>query len=385
MQEHARFQEALLRRAAEGKLEARSVVRLLAPHTGNDMPGVDALIGWLEEQGTQEAETLANSLCPELCAEIRQNRLSQVLPGLPANTPRRSFVDEGLREVLSAALACQQDQAVFRAKGISGAVEEAIRQQAAEWQTKLAASSEVWKYLLTPRDLAERILAQPGRWDRFSTDDRAQFGRFVAELPQREKAGILTVADWRFRLRGCTSRDEATQVVDELCLWPTRSMAEIVPALLEEPWQRRRALQVLTWRFGRNDTDSWEGLCRWLTSEGERWRRIRGDLDVLLDSRAGELLLLWCETQEWVPREIVEMLRKPCGNISKDRLLALRLKYASLMSAEDMEKLGHVVPTAILIPVADAGKQSSEPVPVLAVKEKPKESQAELRPQGGTC
>lgn len=370
MQEHARFQEALLRRAAEGKLEARDVARVLAPPPSADVPGVAALLDWLEGLGTPEAEALADGLCPELCAEIRRRPGGEALSGLPAGAPRCFFADEGLAETLNAALNGQLDRIALDYKGVGGAAAAKLREQEAVWQAKLAANPAVWERLLPPRVLAEQVLADSGCWERWSTEEQERLGRFAAQLPGPAEPATRTAADWRFRLRGCTSRAEARKLVDELCLWPTRNLAEILPVVLEEPWQRRRATQVLAWRFGREDTDTWAGLNRWLAEQGERWRQNRGNLATLQQNRAGELLLLWCDGREDVPQEILELLRKPyTGVVAKNRLHGLRLRYAALLTAEDLAKLDYVVPTAVFAQPPPAARPAS--VPVLPVKPKP--------------
>ncbi|MDX9979471.1 MAG: hypothetical protein RBU25_05400 [Lentisphaeria bacterium] len=371
MQEHTRFQEALLRRAAEGKLEARAVARVLAPQPSADGPGdVAALLDWLEGLGTPEAEVLADGLCPERCAEIRRLPADAVLPGLPPDAVRRFFADEGLTETLNAALAGQLDRIALDSRGVGGAAAAKLREQEAAWQAKLAANPAVWERILPPRALAELVLSDSGCWERWSTEEQERLGRFAAQLPGAAEPAARTAADWRFRLRGCTSRADARKLVDELCLWPTRELAELLPAVLEEPWQRRRAMQILAWRFGRGDTDTWEGLSRWLAEQSERWRQIRGELATLQLARAGELLLLWCDGREDVPRDILELLRKPyAGVVAKNRLHGLRFRYAALLSAEDMAKLDYVVPTAVFAqPPAETPPAS---VPVLRVKPQP--------------
>lgn len=389
MPERERMQQALLRRAAAGELDPVAVVRLLAGPAGTD-DGVPAatLLAWLEEEGTPEADALADRLNPVHCAEIRHCRelvdagglvgadMVRLMADLPTVGSVRGFADQGFGDALAAALRAQLDRLALAAKGIEGNVGAKLAREVDAHRATLSASPGVWARLLPPTVLAERLLAEPGRVAE-ETDRKA-----LAELVTSGQADPIPVLpprdDWRFRLRSCGSRIEARDVVDKLCLWPTREMAEVLPQVLEESWQRRRAVQVLVWRFGMPKVDSWETLCSWLAAEAEHWQQLRLALEALCRQRMAELLLLWCDGRKRVPPEAVGVLRRQCaGAIAGTRPLVLQSVYGAELTPEERKQL---VPRTVPPPLPSSVPVAPQPVVVPVEPPPPTVWQQYLRP-----
>jgi len=374
MSDRERVQTALLYRAATGELDAQDVVRVLAASSLPAGCAADAtsLMRWLDGVGTPEADILADQLCPERCAAIRQHlerapggdavptALREAVADLPQGGARREFSDGRLIKTLNLALATQRDRLALAAKGIAGDVGEALDKQLAEQRATLADCPALWQRLLPPWTLAERLLAEPGRWQR-NEESRQDIVPFAAQLMEQRQLCPMTTADWQLRLRGCTTREQAMTQVDNLCMCPTRDLADVIPAVLEEPWQRRRAVLVFTWRSGRQEVDNWPGLCRSLAHEADRWRAIRSELEALGRAQAAELLLLWCSSQDEIPEQVSRILGQQCtsttGHASDQSLLST---YGQAMSPEDRQKLE---PPSQLPPIPDAAPPAVRVLP----------------------
>jgi hypothetical protein len=353
MLDRERVQDALLHRVAAGEFDAQVVVRVLAassPSTGR-AANVVSLVRWLEDLGTPEADTLADQLCPEWCGEIRQYLelkaagtvvpvpLTQAVAGLPEEEAQDTPDDDGLVEALGMALAAQADWLALRAKNIVGDLDTTLQKELAELRATLGGRPDLWRKLLPPWALAERLLTEPGRWENMEEAQQST-QRFADRLKENRTLIAESASDWRLRLRGSMTREQAMANVDELCRWPARGLADVIPAVLEEPWQRRRALLVSTWRLGREEVDNWQGLRQCLAAEAERWRTIRRRLDFLQRERAAELLLLWCSSQDAVPEEVTQALvTQSLRGVEHRSSQFLLRKYGQEMSPEERQRL----------------------------------------------